>query len=266
MKTTFLLVSLIFTLNLPVFAVTPLTESTFTEIIREANVVAATDKSIVTARTNMIFHAPDRVRTGAASRVEMTAPDKTITRIGANTVFTFAEGERNIILEKGSILFHAPSGVGGGTIQYHGTAAAVLGTTMICAVLPNGAFKIMDLEGEVKVSLKSGADIVLQAGQMVVIPADGKTFHKVEVFEIGKVIARLVLIVGFSNPLSSLPLIEAAANKQNQQISDGTIKIVAPADEVVFGLDIFFPLPTVGIPTPPHTPDFTTVPISPFLP
>ena len=73
----------------------------------------------------------------------MTAPDQTITRVGANTVFTFEAGERSIRLESGSILFHPPAGVGGGTVRYRGTAAAVLGTTMICAVLPDGSFKIL---------------------------------------------------------------------------------------------------------------------------
>ena len=134
MKTNFLLAVLVVGACGSVWSATPLTESTFTEIIREANVVAATSKSTTPAVTNMIFHAPDLVRTGPASRVEMTAPDQTITRVGANTVFTFEPGGRNIQLEKGSVLFHPPTGVGGGTVKYRGTAAAVLGTTMVCVV------------------------------------------------------------------------------------------------------------------------------------
>ena len=47
----------------------PLTESTFTEIIQEAKVVAATTKAETPAETNMLFKAPDLVRTGQASRV-----------------------------------------------------------------------------------------------------------------------------------------------------------------------------------------------------
>ena len=84
-------------------AAVPLTESTFTEIIRQANVVNAADKSTTPAQVNEVFKAPDLVRTGTASRIEMTAPDKTITRVGANTVFTFEPGGRDILLQRGSV-------------------------------------------------------------------------------------------------------------------------------------------------------------------
>src|SRR6185369_1383017 len=130
-------------------AATPLTESTFTEVIRAVNVVAAADKSVAPARTNEVFKVPDRVRTGTASRAEMTAPDQTITRVGADTVFTFAPDSRDILLQRGSVLFHPPAGAGGGAIKNHGTAAAVLGTTEIGAILSDGSFKILDLEGTV---------------------------------------------------------------------------------------------------------------------
>jgi len=266
MKKLFLLAGLAFLPGMAAIASTPLTESTFTEIIRDAKVVAAANKSVVPAQTNMVFHAPDRVRTGAASRVEMTAPDKTITRIGANTIFAFDEGERSILLEKGSILFHAPAGVGGGTIRYRGTAAAVLGTTMICAVLPDGSFKIMDLEGQVKVTLKNGDSIVLKAGQMIIIPPDGNEFRKMECFNIGKVISSLVLVVGFSQPLSSLPLILDAIKQQDKDFADGTVEFVTDFNQSVFGLEIVHRPTDPGLPHPPETPDHTQIPVSPTHP
>ena len=61
--------------GLSAFGATPLTQSTFTEIINQANVVAATTKNTTPAKTNEVFKAPDLVSTGPASRVEMTAPD-----------------------------------------------------------------------------------------------------------------------------------------------------------------------------------------------
>ena len=185
----------------------PLTESTFTEIIREVNVVVVSTKAVKPAVTNEVFRAPDLVRTGSGSRVEMTAPDQTITRVGANTVFTFEPGERNILLQRGSVLFHAPAGVGGGTVKYRGTTAAVLGTTMICAVMPDGSFKILDLEGHVHVTLKNHLSITLKAGQMVVVPADGNEFGPALTFNLAELVGRLLLVNGFSNPLSSMPLI-----------------------------------------------------------
>jgi hypothetical protein len=266
MKKLLLPAGLFFIPMMAAMASAPLTESTFTEIIREAKVLAAADKSVATAKTNMVFHAPDKVRTGNASRVEMTAPDKTITRIGANTVFTFEEGGRNILLEKGSLLFHAPAGAGGGSVRYRGTTAAVLGTTMICAVLPDHSFKVLDLEGEVKVTLKNNLVIILKAGEMVVVPPDEESFRPIEVFNIEKTISRLVLVIGFSDPLSSLPLILAAAQKQNAEIINGTIPFIIGFDQVVFGIDIVHHFMDPGLPHPPETPDRTQVPVSRSLP
>ena len=86
MKTTLSLTVMAMFCGLPALASLPLTESTFTEIIQDVNVVAAADKTVTPARTNELFKAPDLVRTGQLSRVELTAKDLTITRIGANTL------------------------------------------------------------------------------------------------------------------------------------------------------------------------------------
>jgi hypothetical protein len=266
MKTIFIPAGLVVCLCLTALAGTPLTESTFTEIIRDAKVVTAATKAVTPALTNTVFRAPDRVRTGPASRVEMTAPDQTITRIGANTIFTFEPEERTILLEKGSILFHSPAGQGGGTIKYRGTAAAVLGTTMLCAVLPDGSFKIMDLEGQVQVTLANGLVMLLKAGQMVIVPPDGKEFREVENFNLEKLVARLVLVVGFSQPLSSMPLIAEAIARQNADIAGGKIDYIVSLDQAEFGLDIVHRLPEPGIPQFLTTPDHTMVPVSPTHP
>jgi hypothetical protein len=246
---------------LPAYAATPLTESIFTEIIREANVITAT-KTVAPAQTNEVFKAPDRVRTGPASRVELTAPDHTITRVGANTVFTFEPGERNILLEKGTVLFNSPAGAGGGTVRYHGTAAAVLGTTMVCAVLPDGSFKVLDLEGHVKVTLKNNLSFVLEAGQMIIVPPDGDQLGEVKSFNLAELSGRLLLVVGFSSPLPSLPLITAAIQEQNKVIAAGDLPDVASFPAASFGLGIITPVSN----QPPwllNAPDHAQVYVSP---
>ena len=232
------LAGLVLSAGVPLLASLSLTESTFTEIIRTADVVTAANKSVAPARTNEVFKAPDLVRTGSASRVELTAPDQTITRVGADTVFTFAPGGRDILLERGSVLFHSPAGAGGGAIKHHGTAAAVLGTTEIGAILPDGSFKILDLEGKVRVTLKNGQTIDLKAGQMVIVAPDGEKFSVLMNFNLGQLLPHLLLVVGFSEPLSSLSLIEAAIQKQNQEITAGKIDNLVPLQTVFFGLDI----------------------------
>src|ERR1017187_316458 len=113
MKKRFLLAGLVLGGGLAVQAMS-LTESTFTEVIKDVNVVSQATKAAQPARVKDIVKAPDLVRTGPDSRAELTAPDQTITRIGANAVFSFEPAGRKIDLQQGSILFHSPSGKGGG--------------------------------------------------------------------------------------------------------------------------------------------------------
>jgi hypothetical protein len=238
MKTTISLTVMAMFCGLPGLASLPLTESTFTEIIQDVNVVAAADKTVPPARTNELFKAPDLVRTGQLSRVELTAKDLTITRIGANTTFTFEPGGRDIQLKKGSVLFHSPAGAGGGAIKNRGSSAAVLGTTEIGAVLPDGRFKVLDLEGSVKVTLVNGLSITLKPGQMVIISADGNEMGDVMNFNLGELASRLQLAVGFSRSLSSWALIEAAVQQQNRDIAEGKLGSLVSLEIAGFGLDI----------------------------
>ena len=135
-------------------------------------------------------------------------------------------------------MFHAPAGVGGGAIQYHGTAAAVLGTTELAAVLPDGSFKILDLEGKVKVTLKNLLSIELKPGQMVIVSPDGDTFGPVLNFNLGRLLPHLLLVVGFSDLLSSLPLIQAAIQAQDQEIAGGGLDHFVPLLVAEYGLDL----------------------------
>jgi hypothetical protein len=198
----------------------PLTESKFTEVINDVSVVADGAKSTTPARVSDTFKTPDLVRTGPDSRAEMTAPDQTITRVGANTVFSFEPAGRNLRLEQGSVLFHSPKGLGGGTIKSGGAAAAVLGTTLIVSATPNGGFKVILLEGKGTVTLPGGASATLHAGQLVFVLPGGTLSHVLDI-NLGKLVGGSQLVKGFSHPLSSLPLIQAPITKQNSEIATG---------------------------------------------
>src|SRR5437879_6596644 len=112
MKTTILICALLGA-SFNVGSAASFTESTLSEIIKEVNIVPATTLASSPATLNQVVKAPDMVRTGADSRAELTAPDKTITRVGANTVFSFDTKDRVLNLQKGSLLFHSPRGIGG---------------------------------------------------------------------------------------------------------------------------------------------------------
>jgi len=199
----------------------PLTESTFTEIVKEVNVVAAATKAAQPGAVNQVVKAPDLVRTGPASRAELTAPDQTITRVGANTVFSFEPVGRDINLEKGSVLFHSPAGKGGGSIRSGGAAAAVLGTTLIVSSTGTGGFKVILLEGKGTVTLPNGKSTTLKAGQLVFVLPRQTDFGPVLDINLKKLVDGSQLVNGFSHPLPSLPLIRTSVNKQYDEIAKG---------------------------------------------
>src|SRR5687767_1821028 len=199
----------------------PLTQSTVTEVIKEVNVLPPGAATATPAKLNALVKAPERVRTGAESRTELTAPDRTITRIGANTVFSFETAGRVINLERGSILFHSPKGAGGGTVKSGGASAAILGTTLIVAATPDGGFKVIVLEGRARITLPNGTTANLDAGQMVFVLPAGAGFSPVLNINLERLVAGSLLVGGFSRELPSAERINTAVKKQSRQIEKG---------------------------------------------
>ncbi|HEX7654820.1 MAG TPA: FecR domain-containing protein [Verrucomicrobiae bacterium] len=220
MKTTLLIGALV-CLTAQCGQTAPLTESTFTEVIHVVNRLDDQGQPSP-AKMNDLLKAPERVRTGPESRAELTAADHTITRVGANTVFSFADSGRTLNLEQGSLLFHAPKGQGGGTIKSGGASAAVLGTTLIVSATPTGGFKVVLLEGQGKLTLANGKTVTLQAGQMVFVASNGTQFSDVLTINLGKLVAGSNLVNGFAQPLASRDLIAAAVAGQNQLLAKGS--------------------------------------------
>lgn len=71
------------------------------------------------------------VRTGVESRAELTFSDATLARLGANTIFSFNEGTRNLDLGGGAMLLRVPKNSGGAKIN----TAAITGTTIMLEII-----------------------------------------------------------------------------------------------------------------------------------
>lgn len=217
MKTNLLLVAVLVLARFST-AAAPLTQSTYTEIIRSVNTLA-TDGNPAAAKANDLLKAPQRVRTGPESRAELTAPDNTITRVGANTVFSFSDSGRTVNLDEGSILFHAPKGVGGGVIKSGGASAAVLGTTLLVSATKDGGFRVIVLEGKAKITLANGKTVSLNAGQEFCLQPGSHGVFAVCEINLDQLVSGSLLVNGFSRPLPSLPLVLAAVQKQKGAIA-----------------------------------------------
>jgi hypothetical protein len=87
------------------------------------------------------------VRTGEESRTELTFSDQTLARLGANTIFTFDQGTRNLELSGGAMLLRVPKNAGGAQIHTAAVSAAITGTTVMLEYHPNAYIKFIILEG-----------------------------------------------------------------------------------------------------------------------
>ncbi|NBR72588.1 MAG: hypothetical protein EBT75_10965, partial [Proteobacteria bacterium] len=97
-----------------------------------------------------------KLSTAAASMAELTFADTSITRVGANTSFSFQSKERLVKLDKGTVLINTPPGAGGATVDCGGVTAAVTGTTFMASVDGNGNKMFVLLEGEGGMKITAG--------------------------------------------------------------------------------------------------------------
>src|SRR6266403_2973223 len=87
------------------------------------------------------------VRTGMDSRSELTFSDLTITRLGANTVFSFNGEARQIDLGSGAVLVQVPRNGAEAKIRTAAVTAAITGGTALFETHKNLPAKLLMLEG-----------------------------------------------------------------------------------------------------------------------
>lgn len=186
------------------------------------------------------------VRTGDKSRSELTFADLTITRLGANTVYSYDKAGRGVELGGGSVLLRVPKDSGGGNVRTKAVTVAVTGTTLILETTAAGRNKLIVLEGGARLSLRNvrGQSRSLRAGQMLDVPAGARTLPEPTDIDLDQLMKTHPLITGF-RPLPSRDLIAAAGQDQGAR----------PGGEPVFqgrpvsGQPVGFQ-PTVGIGLP----------------
>ena len=150
-------------------------EARVTQIVRDVKILPA-DAAARAAVVNDRVADDTGVRTGGESRSELTFADLTITRLGANTIFSFNKAGRNAQVDNGSILLRVPKDSGGGRIRTSAVTVAVTGTTVIMESR-GGRNKLIVLEGGARLSLVKYPKQFqnLRAAQMVDVPPGATT-------------------------------------------------------------------------------------------
>jgi hypothetical protein len=237
-----------FALAVSVLSAAPLVldHSTVTEVVNQVDRIAVPADAVTPAAVQMELRAPDRLRTGRDSRAELRAEDGTITRVGANTLFAFDPRGRELRLERGSLLFHSPTGKGGGTIRTSSASATVLGTTLIAATTPDGGYKLLVLEGRAEVKFSAGNSLQLEAGQLTFVrPGAGGVGvpGPVVPFDLARQVKGSKLVQGFSRPLPSQARIDRAIQTQGKAVglgryvTTGFLVFAASSDTQVSGIE-----------------------------
>jgi hypothetical protein len=194
------------------------------EVVKTVRVSQPDSKSATKPKVNDTFGAPEIMDTGDDSRAEMVAPDGTVTRVGSNSVFYFSPNKRELNLRRGTVLFHSPTGKGGGVIRSTGAMAGVVGTSIIVSATKNGGFKLLVLEGKAKATLTNGTSINVGAGQMTFVMPGSRQFGPLVSFRLKDQIQGSNLVKGFKAPLSSLSKINEAVATQERKIASGRIE------------------------------------------
>ncbi len=222
-------------------------EARVTQIIRDVKLLPS-EKAPRPAVVNDRVAEDTGVRTGGDSRSELTFADLTITRLGANTIFSFNKAGRNAQLDSGSMLLRVPKDSGGGAIKTNAVTVAITGTTVIFESTRAGKSKLITLEGGARLSLVKHPreSRYVKAGQMLDVPAGATTLPMPVDIDLDQVMKTNPLITDFG-PLPSRDLIAATAQEQhNSSTSSGGFGILP-----IF--DLFGGGPPRRQPTPPPT-------------
>jgi FecR protein len=165
------------------------------------------------------------VRTGSDSRTELTFTDRTLARLGANSVLSFGEGEFD--LANGSMLLYLPKSSGGARISTAVATAAGSSFTAMAEYRPKSWIKFIILEGHGSVSLKHhpGETRSLRAGQMMIVRAGAAKLPEPQDVDLSELMKTSLLVTGFPR-LPNLNLILAEAT--NQQISPPSSRVIDP--------------------------------------
>jgi len=196
-------------------------DARLTELIREVSLLPA-EAAARRAVVSESVPETSAVKTGGDSRAELTFLDRTITRLGGNTLYHFKNAGRRVDLNSGSTLLRVPKDTGGATLRTTAVTVAITGTTVILEFTRNGIARLTMLEGTARLTLTNARDQarVLTAGQSVEVPAGAVRIPDPKAINLAALMKTSPLIVGF-RPLPSQNLINNAIRQQQQPRGPG---------------------------------------------
>jgi len=114
--------------------------ATVTEVINDVTHGTRSGSSSPASRGTSV-HDGEYVQTAEKSRAELELPTKSITRLGASTIFNYSVSSNTVDLQEGDILFCKPSNAQKLLIQTAAVTAGITGTTGFVSVQGEGKKK-----------------------------------------------------------------------------------------------------------------------------
>jgi FecR-like protein len=193
-------------------------EARVTQLIRDVRLLTSKTAGRPAAVNDSVREGT-AVKTGGESRAELTFSDQTLTRMGANTVFSFGDEARHFDLAGGALLMCVPKAKGEVRINTAAVTAAVTGGIAMIETHSKLWTKFIVIEGEACVKLKRSAEpcLKLHAGEMLVLPAGARRFTRKRSVNLKKLTQTAGLIQQAPLPAWIDELITTAV--ENQQAS-----------------------------------------------
>jgi hypothetical protein len=229
-------------------------EARVTQVIRDVRVLGS-NASPRAATVNDRVVEGNAVRTGGDSRAELTFPDETLTRLGANTVFSFSNGGKELDLSSGAMLLAVPKS--SGTVRVN-TAAAVAAVTGFTGMWENGPVKkLVVLEGNARVTFKNFPNnpCRVESGQEMIWSGQPTRCPEVHDICVAQIVETSKLVTLKPLPAWSMAEIQPVINSQvcnprSDEVNPGDLTAHDHADQKNAGP----PIPTIHIPRPTRPP------------
>jgi hypothetical protein len=243
----------------------PLQEARVSQVIQEVRLLEAHAAPRPAAVNDKVTQGR-AVRTGVESRAELTFADLTITRLGANTIFSFT-GARELDLKSGTILMEVPAKAAPLKANTTSVTVAITGGTALLATGPPTKFMVLEGIGTAYPNGHPEKAVTVHAGEMVMMTAN-KKITEPEKFDVKLVLETSLLIIDFP-PLANLPLILKVVNQQfaeqlllgttSQPLARNLVDMIDVTDQSANANPIFVAA-RIGTPPPTATPSITPPP------
>jgi hypothetical protein len=200
------------------------------------NVYTVQNTNKVSTVINDKIESDTQVGTGEQSMCELSLDDKSVTRIGANALFSFVKQERLVKCDKGTFLVSKDPETETITVTTGSVTAAVNGSTVMFDVKDDAThIAVAETTTGVVVTDKNGKSMTLQSGEGISATPNGMISSSPKSVDVKDLISSSPLFTEKGlPPLANDALIKGVASAQETAKAQG-ISFASEINDVVSG-------------------------------